>query len=143
VLAGVAAFTAASTSAPQVLGVLLVAAGILLVRGLSRGRGAAFGVLIACCIAGYTVVDKHGVSHASPIAYLELITAFTGTAYAAGLAAGVWSGLDELRANYAISRRWEPVMDDDTRTAGLAGWRRGVDRTLGLAAPEPVGAGAA
>jgi glycerol kinase len=52
-------------------------------------------------------------------------------------------GLDELRANYAISRRWEPGMDDDTRTAGLAGRRRGVDRTLGLAAPEPVGAGAA
>jgi len=87
VLAGVLAFTTASTSATQVLGVVLVAAGILLVRGLSRGRGAAFGVLIACCIAGYTVVDKHGVAHASPIAYLELITAFTGTAYTAGLAA--------------------------------------------------------
>ena len=87
VLAGVVVFAAASTSAPQVLGVLLVAVGILLVRGLSRGRGASFGVVIACCIAGYTVVDKHGVAHASPIAYLELITAFTGTVYAAGLTA--------------------------------------------------------
>jgi len=35
------------------------------------------------------------------------------------------------------------VMDDDTRTAGVAAWRRGVERTLGLAAPQPVGAGAA
>ena len=80
----------------------------------------------------------------SPVAAPAIaeITA-TGAAYAAGLATGVWSGLDELRANYAISRRWEPGMDDDTRSAGLAGWRRGVDRTLGLAAPEPVAAGAA
>jgi glycerol kinase len=80
----------------------------------------------------------------SPVAAPAIaeITA-TGAAYAAGLATGVWSGLDELRANYTISRRWEPGMDDDTRTAGLAGWRRGVDRTLGLAAPEPAAAGAA
>ncbi|HEY3190780.1 MAG TPA: glycerol kinase GlpK, partial [Solirubrobacteraceae bacterium] len=77
----------------------------------------------------------------SPVAAPAIaeITA-TGAAYAAGLATGVWAGLDELRANYAIARRWEPAMDDDTREAGLAGWRRGVDRTLGLAAPEPVGA---
>jgi glycerol kinase len=80
----------------------------------------------------------------SPVAAPAIaeITA-TGAAYAAGLATGVWAGLDELRANYAIARRWEPAMDDDTRTAGLAGWRRGVDRTLGLATPDPIAAGAA
>ncbi|HEY6760258.1 MAG TPA: glycerol kinase GlpK [Baekduia sp.] len=61
----------------------------------------------------------------------------TGAAYAAGLATGVWSGLDELRANYAIARRWAPSMDDDARAAGVAGWRRGVDRTLGLAPATP------
>ena len=27
--------------------------------------------MIACVIASYTVVDKHGVAHASPVAYLE------------------------------------------------------------------------
>src|SRR4051812_40864529 len=32
----------------------------------------------------------------------------TGAAYAAGLATGFWAGLDELAANYAIARRWEP-----------------------------------
>src|SRR3954462_1951367 len=80
----------------------------------------------------------------SPVAAPAIaeITA-TGAAYAAGLATGVWAGLDELRANYAIARRWEPGMDDDTRTAGLAGWRRGVDRTLGLATPHPIAAGPA
>jgi drug/metabolite transporter (DMT)-like permease len=84
VLVVVVAFTAAATSAHQVVGVLLVAGGVFLVRGLRRGRGIAWGLAIACCIAAYTVVDKHGVAHASPLPYLELITLFTGTAYAAG-----------------------------------------------------------
>ncbi|HEX3807186.1 MAG TPA: DMT family transporter [Gaiellaceae bacterium] len=63
-----------STSAHQVAGVALIVAGILLVRGLGRAdaRGLAFGIAIACCIAGYTLVDKHGITHAGPIPYLEL-----------------------------------------------------------------------
>src|SRR3954471_13311396 len=48
------------TSWPQAAGVPLVVAGILLVRGLRRpdGRGAGFGLVIAACIASYTLVDK-------------------------------------------------------------------------------------
>jgi drug/metabolite transporter (DMT)-like permease len=62
------------TSLGQVLGVCLVAAGILLVRGLrpTVGRGAAFGLVIACTIAVYTLVDKQGVTHAGAVPYLEL-----------------------------------------------------------------------
>jgi glycerol kinase len=73
----------------------------------------------------------------SPVAAPSVaeITA-TGAAYAAGLATGFWAGLDELRANYTITRRWEPEMHADERTRRVADWRRGVDRTLGLAAPE-------
>ena len=48
----------------------------------------------------------------------------TGAAYAAGLATGFWSGLDELRANYKITRRWQPKMDSDVRARGVAAWRR-------------------
>jgi glycerol kinase len=55
-----------------------------------------------------------------------------GAAHAAGLATGFWSGLDDLRANYTITRRWQPEMDSDERARGVAAWRRGVDRTLGL-----------
>jgi glycerol kinase len=62
----------------------------------------------------------------------------TGAAYAAGLATGFWAGLDELRANYSITRRWEPNMHADERARGVADWRRGIDRTLDLVAPEPV-----
>src|SRR3954451_13935654 len=62
------------TSWPQAAGVALVVAGILLVRGLRRpdGRCAGFGLVIAACIASYTLGDKRGVEHASPVAYLEL-----------------------------------------------------------------------
>jgi drug/metabolite transporter (DMT)-like permease len=87
VLVAAVSLTGAGTSATQVLGVVLVGLGIVLVRGLRRGQGVGFGVAIACCIASYTVVDKHGLEHASPLAYLELITLFTGISYAAGFVA--------------------------------------------------------
>lgn len=63
-----------ATSAGQVIGVCLVGLGILLVRGLGRtpGRGVPLGLLIACVIAAYTLVDKEGVKHAGAVPYLEL-----------------------------------------------------------------------
>jgi len=82
VLAGAVAFAGAATTARQVAGVLTVAAGIVLVRGVQRGRGGLLAVTIACAIASYTVVDKHGVLHASPVAYLELMSIAVGLAYA-------------------------------------------------------------
>lgn len=83
VLVGTVVLTGAGTTPAQVIGVLLVAAGILFVRGVRRGRGALLGLAIAAVIATYTVVDKHGVVHASPVAYLELMTIFMGVTYAA------------------------------------------------------------
>ena len=63
-----------TTSAGQVIGVCLVGLGIVLVRGLGRtpGRGLPLGLLIACVIAAYTLVDKDGVKHAGAVPYLEL-----------------------------------------------------------------------
>ena len=71
-------------------------------------------------ILGQTVV-------APPIAE----TTALGAAYAAGLAVGFWSGLDELRAMDRADRRWEPAMDDAARAAGMARWHKGVERSLG------------
>ena len=67
-------FATWSVGLHQVAGVLLVAAGVLLVRGLRHPdrTGLLFGAAIACCIAGYTVIDKHGIEHANPVTYLEL-----------------------------------------------------------------------
>jgi drug/metabolite transporter (DMT)-like permease len=96
VLAGAIVFTGADTSARQVSGVALVGAGIVLVRGVRGGRGAWLAVLIGCTIASYTVVDKHGVAHASPVAYLEVMSTFTGLAYASIFVA--FRGVRGLRA---------------------------------------------
>jgi drug/metabolite transporter (DMT)-like permease len=63
-----------TTTWTQAGAVVLVVAGILLVRGV-RGadpRGIVFGLSIASCIAVYTLVDKGGVGHAEPVTYLEL-----------------------------------------------------------------------
>ena len=61
-------------------------------------------------------------------------TTALGAAYAAGLAVGLWSGLDELRANWRADRAWEPVWSEDRRQAGYATWKRAVERTRGWVA---------
>src|SRR5262245_20639277 len=83
----------AGASAAQVAGVCLVAIGVLLVRGLGHGDPAslAFGLGLASVIAAYTLVDKHGISYASPLVYLELgmVPAALGyMAFACALRAG-------------------------------------------------------
>jgi drug/metabolite transporter (DMT)-like permease len=69
----------------QAAGVLVVAAGVLLVRGLGRGRGAdlALALAVGGCIAGYTLVDDHGLEHAAPIPYLTLVLTVAVVPYAA------------------------------------------------------------
>ena len=58
-------------------------------------------------------------------------TTALGAAYAAGLATGLWSNLDELRSNWAMDRVFEPQWDDDQREEGYAGWQKAVERTRG------------
>jgi glycerol kinase len=53
-----------------------------------------------------------------------------GAAYAAGLAVGFWSGLDELRGLGGPGQRFEPRSSAEQRRDGLARWRKGVARTL-------------
>jgi drug/metabolite transporter (DMT)-like permease len=62
------------TSWAQAAGVAVVVAGVLLVRGVRQVHrgGLAFGLVIAVCIAAYTLVDSSGIRYASPVAYLEL-----------------------------------------------------------------------
>jgi glycerol kinase len=57
-------------------------------------------------------------------------TTALGAAYAAGLAVGFWSDLDELRANWREDRRWQPSIDDAERAERLRQWRRAVERTF-------------
>lgn len=57
-------------------------------------------------------------------------TTALGAAYAAGLAVGFWSGLDELRTNWREGGRWLPTMAADERDRLLRNWRKAVSKTL-------------
>jgi drug/metabolite transporter (DMT)-like permease len=64
-----------SASATEIGGVFLVAAGVLLVRGIgghARASDLALALAVAGCIAAYTLIDKRGIEYASPIVYQEL-----------------------------------------------------------------------
>jgi glycerol kinase len=61
-------------------------------------------------------------------------TTALGVAYAAGLATGVWSGMDELVRNWSVDRRWRPEMAMERRERLYAGWRKAVERSLDWAA---------
>ncbi|MEG3082141.1 glycerol kinase GlpK [Sphingomonas sp. PB2P12] len=60
----------------------------------------------------------------------DLETTARGAAFHAGLATGVWSGLDELEALWSRDRCFEPSMTDDRRTVLVAGWHDALKRTL-------------
>jgi len=57
-------------------------------------------------------------------------TTALGAAYLAGLAVGVWHSKEELRQLRALSRQYEPHMDEDTRSRLLRGWHKAVGRSL-------------
>jgi len=58
-------------------------------------------------------------------------TTALGAAYAAGLAVGFWSGLDELRQHWSEEKRWLPVVEHAYREEQYRGWKKAVERTLG------------
>ncbi len=57
-------------------------------------------------------------------------TTALGSAYAAGLAVGYWSDIDELRDNWQIDREFEPEMDASTADRKYDRWTDAVDRSL-------------
>ena len=57
-------------------------------------------------------------------------TTALGAAYAAGLAVGFWSGLDDLRSNWQEDARWEPSMDPEEAARLLRNWKKAVTKTL-------------
>jgi drug/metabolite transporter (DMT)-like permease len=90
-----AVLTGVGTNVGQIGGVVMVCAGILLV---SRGRAAAsrtdvlMALGVAATIAGYTIVDKHGIEHASAVAYFECVLAPAALLYAAWTASRLGIG---------------------------------------------------
>ncbi|MFJ6699802.1 glycerol kinase GlpK [Streptomyces sp. NPDC091272] len=58
-------------------------------------------------------------------------TTCLGAAYAAGLATGVWSDLDELKAHWQRDVEWTPRMAAPEREREYRNWRRAVERSFG------------
>ena len=54
-----------------------------------------------------------------------------GAAYAAGLAVGFWSDLEQLRSNWKAERSFEPAMESTRRDELVSGWDKAVQRSLG------------
>jgi len=57
-------------------------------------------------------------------------TTALGAAYAAGLAVGFWSGIEELRQNWAEDKTWHPAMSSNVREKYYLEWKKAVDRTF-------------
>ena len=60
----------------------------------------------------------------------DLETTARGAAFHAGLATGVWLGLDELERLWSREHCFEPKMPAETREPLIAGWRDALRRTL-------------
>ena len=90
VVAAVVAGTGGAVRWEQAAGVLVVAGGIVAVRG-PRGAQTAgavetlLAVGVGVTIAGYTLVDRTGVRHGDPLLYLWLALTPVALVYAAGL----------------------------------------------------------
>ena len=57
-------------------------------------------------------------------------TTALGAAYAAGLAVGYWTDLEDLRRNWALDRQFEPSMDDSERARLYRSWQKAVTRSF-------------
>jgi drug/metabolite transporter (DMT)-like permease len=94
----------ARVSAGEAAGVVLVAVGIVLVRGLRvapERLGLPLAVVIACCIAAYTLVDSRGIRHAAPLPYLELVLAPPALVYLVAVCAA--KGTNAVRRELGLS----------------------------------------
>jgi glycerol kinase len=57
-------------------------------------------------------------------------TTALGAAYAAGLAVGFFPALEQLRANWAMDRKWEPRMEKGRREQLYGQWNKAVTRAF-------------
>jgi glycerol kinase len=57
-------------------------------------------------------------------------TTALGAAYAAGLAVGYWSDLEDLRKNWAVAQTWKPNMHEDQRAGLYKGWQKAITKSF-------------
>ena len=65
-----------------------------------------------------------------PVIRPEMIeTTALGAAYAAGLAVGFWSNLEDLVENWGVDKQWQPQMDETKRATYHKGWKKAIERS--------------
>ncbi|MGH8934717.1 MAG: FGGY-family carbohydrate kinase, partial [Acidimicrobiia bacterium] len=57
-------------------------------------------------------------------------TTSLGAAYAAGLAVGFWTEVEDLRKNWGKDKEWTPKMDPEERDREYRFWKKAVTRTF-------------
>jgi glycerol kinase len=65
-------------------------------------------------------------------------TTALGAAFAAGLACGFWSDVDELRERWSEDKRWEPQMEATKREREYARWKKAVTRSFDWVEQEEI-----
>lgn len=59
-----------------------------------------------------------------------LETTALGAAYLAGLAVGYWANMDEIKAEFAIDKKFLPEMTEEKRAKNYKYWRKAIERTM-------------
>jgi glycerol kinase len=87
-------------------------------------------------VDGGMVVDELLMQFQADILHREVLrpviqeTTALGAAYAAGLAVKFFSGLEELRSNWAVERVWKPALDETQREQLYRQWKKAVTRSF-------------
>jgi drug/metabolite transporter (DMT)-like permease len=132
-------------SVVQIAGVVLVAGGVLALRGgatPAAGRDVGLALAVGATVAGYVLADDAGLDHAATIPYLCLVVGVPGAVYAAAFA--LRSGAASVRTISFAVGLGPSVLDARERVrrgrrhAARSGWtalrREITPRTAGVAA---------
>jgi glycerol kinase len=78
----------------------------------------------------YLVQTQADISGAPVLRPKCVETTAMGAAYLAGLAVGYWSGLDDIRRNWAVDRIFSPNIAGEDRAKRIKGWKKAVRCTM-------------
>ena len=78
----------------------------------------------------YLVQTQADISGAPVLRPKCVETTAMGAAYLAGLAVGYWGSTEDIRKNWAVDRKFEPVISRETRERMLRGWKKAVKCTM-------------
>jgi glycerol kinase len=91
--------------------------------------------LAALKVDGGAVKNNYLMQLQSDILGVEVVrptveeTTTLGASYMAGLATGLWTSLEDLRANWGVDRVFKPKWTDEQRAEGYKGWTKAIART--------------